>query len=50
MRKQEVILRAFPTWLFLPENRAVSGALLYEYPKYQYHRVAERNQLDIVFR
>lgn len=36
--------------LDIPENRVVSGALLYGYPKYQYHRVTERNELDIIFR
>lgn len=36
--------------LDIPEELIVSGALLYGYPQYDYHRVTDRNELQLDFR
>jgi nitroreductase len=38
------------TLLAIPEGLVVAGALLYGYPKYEYHRVPDRNKLEVQFR
>jgi len=35
--------------LNLPEGKVVTGAIMVGYPEYQYHRLVDRNPLDITF-
>ena len=35
--------------LEIPDNKVITGAVMVGYPKYQYHRLVERNPVDVKF-